>query len=168
MNQKDYWSIVRYLGESNIDDLGMGLTRGQCYYIPATKDNPKYHGLIDDEEFTTYEYKFENNELEIVLDPTGVAKEAIVNDGCTEIICAHEFSDNNGLSLKKDSICGCFYCLEIFHPREIKEWVDLDVECDKQGTAICPYCGVDSIISESSGFPINREFLEKMRKYWFE
>jgi len=35
-------------------------------------------------------------------------------------------------------------------------------------TALCPHCGIDSVIGESSSVPITKEFLGKMKKYWFE
>lgn len=38
-----------------------------------------------------------------------------------EIIKAHEFSANHKSNLLKDKKCGCFYCLKIFNPNEIKE-----------------------------------------------
>lgn len=79
-----------------------------------------------------------------------------------EIVKAHKFSANNKSDLLKDKKCGCFYCLEIFNPNEIKEWID-----DISGTAMCPYCGIDSVIGESSGFPITTDFLKKMQEYWF-
>jgi len=50
----------------------------------------------------------------------------------------------------------------IFKPLEIKEWV-----ADIYGTTICPYCGIDSVIGKSSSFPIAKEFLEKIKSYWF-
>lgn len=75
---------------------------------------------------------------------------------------AHYFSANHKEELLKDKKCGCFYCLKIFNSTEIKEWLD-----DIGGTAICPYCGIDSVIGESSGFPITEEFLKEMNKYWF-
>lgn len=78
------------------------------------------------------------------------------------LIKAHQFSANHKEALLKDNKCGCFYCLTIFNPNEIKEWVK-----DVSGTAVCPYCGIDSILGESSGFPITKEFLEKMNQYWF-
>ncbi len=60
---------------------------------------------------------------------------------------------------------GCFYCLRIFSPAEIVEWVD---EVDRVGTtAICPHCGIDSVIGSLSGDPITREFLGAMHKQWF-
>lgn len=75
---------------------------------------------------------------------------------------AHRFCSGNKESLKKDNLCGCFYCLEIFHPSEIEEWID-----SNENTALCPHCEIDSIIGQNSGFPITKEFLSKMNKYWF-
>jgi hypothetical protein len=61
--------------------------------------------------------------------------------------------------------CGCFYCLRIFGPGEITEWID---EVDGIGTtAMCPHCGIDSVIGSRSGYPITREFLGAMQKHWF-
>ena len=79
-----------------------------------------------------------------------------------DIIAAHEHSINHKSKILKDKKCGCFYCLKIFSPAEITDWIE-----DKFGTAICPYCGIDAIIGESSGFPITKEFLSKMKNYWF-
>ena len=87
-----------------------------------------------------------------------------------DYIEAHKYSNNNMEQLKRDKVCGCFYCLEIFSPKEIEDWLiakDTDNYADGLGTAICPYCGIDSVIGESCGYPITKEFLEKMNKYWF-
>ena len=78
------------------------------------------------------------------------------------VIAAHTYCTNNKESLMNDSSCGCFYCLTIFSPSEIVEWIQ-----DEKETAVCPYCGIDSVIGESAGYPITKEFLEKMQKYWF-
>lgn len=80
---------------------------------------------------------------------------------------AHDFSNNHMEQLKKDPICGCFHCGKIFTPDKIKNWIIADNDCDRKGTAICPYCGMDSIIGKSSGYPITPEFLKKMNQYWF-
>jgi hypothetical protein len=74
---------------------------------------------------------------------------------------AHKFCNDNKLKLQNDNICGCFYCLNIFNPNEIEIWIF-------EETAICPYCGIDSVIGESSGFPITIAFLKQMNKYWFK
>ena len=84
-----------------------------------------------------------------------------------DVITAHKFCSNHKTELEKDNACGCFYCKKIFHPSEIKEWLTFKNQCDGRGTAVCPYCGVDSVIGESSGFPITPDFLEEMHQYWF-
>lgn len=38
---------------------------------------------------------------------------------------------------------------------------------DREDTVLCPYCCADSVIGESSGYPITKEFLKKMNEYWF-
>ena len=80
---------------------------------------------------------------------------------------AHTYSNNHKPELEKDTICGCFYCEKIFSPAEITEWLIDDNPCDKRGTAVCPHCGIDSVIGESSGYPITKSFLHDMRKYGF-
>lgn len=79
----------------------------------------------------------------------------------------HRFSSNHKPELENDRKCGCFYCLKIFDPAEIDEWIFADNPCDKRGTAICPHCGIDSVIGESSGLPITEEFLREMNEEWF-
>jgi hypothetical protein len=76
-------------------------------------------------------------------------------------IAAHGHSSNNRDTLVKSDWCGCFYCCSSFSPSEIDEWVD------DETTAICPICGVDSVIGNASGFPIEKEFLGKMHDHWF-
>ena len=33
---------------------------------------------------------------------------------------AHKYSSNHRHELEKDNICGCFFCLKIYNPKEIK------------------------------------------------
>ena len=79
------------------------------------------------------------------------------------VILAHRYCMNNKHMLDKDKLCGCFYCMKIFVPMAITDWID-----EENGlTALCPFCGVDSVIGESSGYPITTEFLKDMNTYWF-
>ena len=73
-----------------------------------------------------------------------------------DYIEAHKYCTRNKENLQKDTICGCFYCLEIFSPKEIEMWLN------REDTALCPYCCVDSVIGESSGYPITKIFLKKV------
>lgn len=79
---------------------------------------------------------------------------------------AHKTSMHNRETLAKSDSCGCFYCLRIYPPGEIKEWADA---VDGKGTtAICPHCSVDSILASAPGYPVTAEFLKAMRKEYFE
>ena len=81
---------------------------------------------------------------------------------------AHKTSSNHKPELERDSRCGCFSCLAIYDPKEIEEWIIEDTACDYRGTAMCPHCGIDSVIGESSGYPITKEFLDVMNQMWFD
>lgn len=60
---------------------------------------------------------------------------------------------------------GCFYCLAIFGPTEIDTWTE---HPNPPGiTALCPRCGIDSVIGSASGLPIAAEFLGQMNRRWF-
>lgn len=96
-------------------------------------------------------------QIEAKIRITGTAED----DGFSNVENAHPYCSYHRAELEKDSICGCFYCLKIFNPQEIKEW------CDGDMTALCPHCGIDSIIGESSGYPITKEFLQEMHNHWF-
>jgi hypothetical protein len=76
-------------------------------------------------------------------------------------IAAHKWSVRNRSDLKKSDLCGCFYCLEVFPPREIQDWTD------DGDTALCPKCGIDSVIGSVSGYSIQPGFLSKMHDHWF-
>jgi len=87
-------------------------------------------------------------------------------------ITAHKCSINHREQVLKSDICGCFYCLSIFQPKEITEWVDNwdenGEETQEGKTAICPKCGIDSVLGSGSGYPIEKEFLKRMKEHWFD
>jgi hypothetical protein len=78
-----------------------------------------------------------------------------------DYIKAHKASSPHRAELLSRDWCGCFHCLKVFKPIEIQRWVD------KSATALCPYCGIDSVIGAESGFPIESELLKKMQLHWF-
>ncbi len=79
---------------------------------------------------------------------------------------AHKHSSSHRREIEGSDICGCFYCCSIFQPSEIKDWIDEDKDGVGQ-CALCPRCGIDSVIGSLSGFPIEELFLKEMNKYWF-
>ena len=54
-------------------------------------------------------------------------------------------------------------CILVFSVIEVKDWCPDGADA----TAICPYCAVDSVIPDASGWPLTAEFLAEMRCRWF-
>jgi hypothetical protein len=83
----------------------------------------------------------------------------------SDVIAAHTASSCHRAQIEASEQCGCFYCLSTFPPTAIEEWVD---ERDERGqTALCPRCGIDSVIGSKAGYPLTREFLKEMNRHWF-
>jgi hypothetical protein len=74
---------------------------------------------------------------------------------------AHKKCMRHRAEIESSKHCGCFYCIEIFSPSQIVEWTDDDQ------TALCPACGIDSVIGDGSGLQITKAFLTEMRIAWF-
>ncbi len=152
------------------DDDWDEIVYGKEYKAIGSYEDGSY--LVMNETLCCFPYISEF--FEIVSDPHGVLEandcywfidydeDIDTDDDC---YIAHKFSSKHRTELEKDKVCGCFDCLRIFSPSEIEEWVPEtpDGECV---TAVCPYCGDDSIIGESSGYPITPEFLFEMKKRW--
>ena len=80
-----------------------------------------------------------------------------------QLHAAHKISYANKTRLSVPQKCGCFYCLRFFSSEDIVDW-----SVDKPDwTAICPYCGIDSVIGENDGYPLTKDFLEEMFEEWF-
>jgi len=71
-----------------------------------------------------------------------------------------KYSIRNKIYLENSEMCGCYYCLSIFEPKEVVGWID------NNETALCPKCNVDSVIGDSV-ICVNKDILEKANKYWF-
>ncbi|QBI01307.1 cytoplasmic protein [Pseudoduganella albidiflava] len=69
-----------------------------------------------------------------------------------DVIAAHKHSSQHRAELSRSSQCGCFHCLARFEPSEILDWVDWPKGTPESGqldsgtTALCPVCGIDSVI----------------------
>ena len=82
-----------------------------------------------------------------------------------DIIRAHRHSIRHREKVLASERCGCFYCCAIFQASEIEEWID---EWEGIGqTAMCPRCGIDSVLGSECGYPITGEFLGAIKKHWF-
>ena len=74
---------------------------------------------------------------------------------------AHDHCSGHRAEVTSSDVCGCFYCEKTFPSSEITDWTDAGK------TALCPRCGIDSVIGSKSGYPTTPEFLQEMNLYWF-
>jgi hypothetical protein len=84
-----------------------------------------------------------------------------------DLKAAHRHSASHRTEVLSSPSCGCFYCLAMFGPCEIRDWVDEGA--DGIGTtALCPRCGIDSVIGSNAGMALDESFLSQMHEYWFK
>lgn len=73
----------------------------------------------------------------------------------------HKLSSNHRYLLENQSgecRMTCFYCLQTSHVSEVKEWID------KEDTALCPQCGIDSILPGT----LSDEDRQSMHNFYFD
>jgi hypothetical protein len=83
----------------------------------------------------------------------------------------HRYCIQHREQIERSAQCACFYCLAVFAPAEITDWVDLpEGEEEERGvTALCPRCGIDAVLPDNvPGAPLSVELLSVMRQYWFD
>jgi hypothetical protein len=79
---------------------------------------------------------------------------------------AHHQSIYHRRAIELSRTCGCFYCLKMFRPDQIHAWTDRHKSVPEQ-TALCPHCGIDSVVGDASGFAITETFPNAMNEHWF-
>lgn len=77
-----------------------------------------------------------------------------------DVKALHDLCSNNKALLEKSGVAGCFYCCDTFHPSEVKEWID------GGDTALCPKCGIDSVLPSAS-VALSPALLLAMNEHWF-
>ena len=58
----------------------------------------------------------------------------------------------------KNKQCGCYYCIRAFDGNDVTEF------CDSSRTALCPHCGIDSVLAGE----VCIDLLTKLNKIWFQ
>ena len=82
-----------------------------------------------------------------------------------DLTLAHKHCFKNRAEVLASEMCGCFYCCANYPPSRISEWTT--ERDDGEQTALCPICGIDSVIGSASGYPLTTEWLNGMEKRWF-
>ncbi len=74
---------------------------------------------------------------------------------------AHKHSSRNRVEIETSTRCACFFCFRTFRHTEIKAWIDANQ------TALCPACGVDSVLGSASKHRLDDTFLRGMHTQFF-
>lgn len=79
----------------------------------------------------------------------------------------HSYCSENKDILNECEVATCFYCKQKVLCADIEDWCD---ELSGKETAICPHCGIDSVIPYKvhGVYELNNKMLDEMHKYWFE
>jgi hypothetical protein len=86
----------------------------------------------------------------------------------------HKFSSKHRALFDASDRAGCFHCLAEFVPTEILDWVDAPVDADPDreldvgDTALCPECGIDSVLPSSAPIHWDATLLAEMKAFWFD
>lgn len=76
-------------------------------------------------------------------------------------VAAHKHSSHHRAEIEASARCGCFFCFRTFRCADIKAWTD------GNQTALCPACGVDSVIGSASKHRLDDTFLRRMHTHFF-
>jgi hypothetical protein len=76
-------------------------------------------------------------------------------------LAAHKHSTHHRAEIEASPRCGCFFCFRTFRSSDIKAWIDASQ------TALCPTCGVDSVIGSASNHRLDDAFLRGMHARFF-
>jgi len=63
----------------------------------------------------------------------------------------------NSNDIMRYAQCGCYFCVEVIEVEEVVEFTD------NGETALCPKCGIDSLIPNET----NLEYLGELCEKWF-
>jgi hypothetical protein len=73
--------------------------------------------------------------------------------------------------MERSERAGCFYCLAMYSPPEIVEWIDEPIGATgvmQAVTALCPRCGIDAVLPSAAPIALTAELLAEMHQRWFK
>ncbi len=91
-----------------------------------------------------------------------------------DLLAAYRHTTKNRAEIEAGSTCGCCYCMQTFPASEIVAWAGLDFSqlCNPDAadadTAVCPRCGSEAVMGDTSGFSLTPQFLGQMNEAWFQ
>ena len=155
---------TRNFATSNLNSAGrfhLFMMLDAAHNIPGALLNPEHYNIESDMEHL-------RELLDGMDDPSFLQKDsADENPTITipELNVFYSLSIRNEESILKSDFCGCFHCISILAATDVKS-SEMMVEKDGFKTAICPICGIDSVLGDAS-VEISAELIESMNEYYF-
>jgi hypothetical protein len=134
-----------------------------CHNLPAALLNPSAYDVADDVERLKELLDGMNNPM--FLQKYKDSADEDPKWTIPELNAFYSHSIRNEESILKSNLFGCFHCISILAATDIK-LSEMMVEKDGVKTAICPICGIDSVLGDAS-VEITAELLEKMNGLYF-
>ena len=71
------------------------------------------------------------------------------------------FATSNRRALEHSDQAGCYYCKKIYNAALVTDFLE------NEETALCPKCGIDSVIPSNSPIELTPQNLVDLNRYWF-
>jgi Pyruvate/2-oxoacid:ferredoxin oxidoreductase delta subunit len=97
----------------------------------------------------------------VTMTSTTTTKPVATKPVAPQLAEAHKHASQHRVEIEASTCCGCFFCFRTFPPLSIKAWIDA------RQTALCPGCGVDSVLGNASSHRIDDAFLRRMHGQFF-
>ncbi len=81
---------------------------------------------------------------------------AVINPAAKTYNDAYAHASRHRVEVEASERCGCFSCFRMFSPSTITKWID------SNQTALCPLCGIDTVLGSASMHQINDTFLRRL------
>lgn len=80
-----------------------------------------------------------------------------------KLIELSKHSSHNEIEILQSKNCSCYFCRQTYSARDVNDWTN-----DKGGvTAICPVCGMDAVIGDACGIPLDKTTLKEMNMAFY-
>jgi len=157
---------IDYCGEKYFDEYGRNFIEGYSYDKILGEVKEKHLACCS----AAIPYLiFDFNELESGTYVGSIIRDALKNPATAELhqqgranyfLYERALEDciGNEDAIEDATVAGCFECCSVIEPKAI-------TESDDEWSAICPVCGGSSVIFDSQGYTITKEYLVELHRH---
>ena len=157
---------TRNFATSNLNKSGKNhlfMMLDAAHNLPGSLLNPEHYNIESDMEHLRELLETMNNPMFLQEYKDSADENPTIT--IPELNAIYTHSIRNEEPTRKSNLCGCFHCISIFPATDIK-LSEMVVEKDGFKTAICPICGIDSVLGDAS-VEITAEILEALNGLYF-